>query len=74
LTDDAGLWAVFGTHELWQIIGVSLAVSLAATVAATMIELPTGVALAIGRFRGRHPPALIRKATREVGIAISAAA
>jgi tungstate transport system permease protein len=66
LTNDAALWAAFGTHELWQIIGLSLAVSVAATVAATMIGLPTGIALAIGRFPGRR--ALIIAANALLGL------
>jgi tungstate transport system permease protein len=66
LTDGGALWAAFGTQELWQIIGLSLAVSVSATVAATIIGLPAGVALAIWRFRGRR--ALISAANALLGL------
>jgi tungstate transport system permease protein len=48
------LWAVFASRELWDIIGLSLAVSLSATVAAAAIGLPAGAALAVWRFPGRR--------------------
>jgi tungstate transport system permease protein len=54
LTADLALWAAFRTHELWQIIGLSLSVSVSASLAATIIGLPAGVALAIWRFRGQR--------------------
>jgi hypothetical protein len=53
LTDVATLWAAFGSREFWQIVSLSLTVSLSASIAATVIGLPTGVALAIWRFPGR---------------------
>jgi ABC-type tungstate transport system permease subunit len=40
LTDDIAFLAAFGTRQLWQIIGLSLAVSVSASVAATVIGLP----------------------------------
>ena len=43
-----------GDRALVQIILLSLAVSLAAVVFATLIGLPMGAALAVGRFRGRQ--------------------
>jgi tungstate transport system permease protein len=48
------LSAVFARAELWQIIGLSLAVSLSATAVAAVLGLPLGVALAIWRFPGRQ--------------------
>src|SRR6266851_9851460 len=48
------LSAAFASRELWQIIGLSLAVSLSATAAAAALGLPLGVALAIWRFPGRE--------------------
>src|SRR5579885_1598904 len=39
---------------MWQIIALSLAVSLGATAFATVVGLPLGAALAMGRFRGRR--------------------
>src|SRR5262249_23312551 len=53
LTDDAALWAAFGTQEFWQIIGLSLWVSGSASVAATIIGLPAGVALVVWKFPAR---------------------
>ncbi|HSH07536.1 MAG TPA: ABC transporter permease, partial [Burkholderiales bacterium] len=40
--------------RLWQIIGLSLAVSLSAVALAALVGLPLGAALAVGRFRGRQ--------------------
>jgi tungstate transport system permease protein len=51
--DFATLSAAFASHELWQIIALSLGVSLTATVAAALVGLPLGAALAIWRFPGR---------------------
>lgn len=48
------IWAAFDSRELWQIIGLSLSVSLTATVAASLLGLPLGALLAVGRFRGRR--------------------
>lgn len=50
-----GLRLVGGLDQgLWQIVGLSLQVSLAAVALATLIGLPLGAALAVGRFPGRH--------------------
>jgi tungstate transport system permease protein len=40
--------------RLWEIVGLSLAVSLSAVAVATLIGLPLGAALAVGRFPGRQ--------------------
>jgi tungstate transport system permease protein len=40
--------------RLWQIVGLSLAVSLSAVALATLVGLPLGAALAVGRFPGRQ--------------------
>jgi len=40
--------------RLWEIVGLSLAVSLSAVAAATLLGLPLGAALAVGRFPGRR--------------------
>jgi len=40
--------------EVWHPIGVSLRVSLTACAISATIALPLGVALGLGRFRGRH--------------------
>lgn len=52
------IWLSFGLMTsgdpgLWQIVGLSLAVSLSAVLIATVIGLPIGAALALGRFPGR---------------------
>src|SRR5437868_9329084 len=40
--------------RLWQIVALSLQVSLSAVGLATLLGLPLGAALAVGRFPGRH--------------------
>ncbi len=40
--------------QLWQIVGLSLAVSLSAVALAALVGLPLGAALAVGRFHGRQ--------------------
>ena len=45
---------IFGDVRLWQIVGLSLRVSLAAVLLATLLGLPLGAAVAVGRFPGRH--------------------
>jgi len=40
--------------RLWEIVGLSLAVSLSAVVLASLLGLPLGAALAVGRFPGRQ--------------------
>ncbi len=56
------LSAAFASRELWDIIGLSLAVSLAATVIAAVLGLPLGVALAIWRFPGRRALVVVTNA------------
>jgi tungstate transport system permease protein len=53
VSDFATLSDAFASRELWQIIGLSLAVSLSATALAALLGLPLGAALAIWRFPGR---------------------
>jgi len=50
----AGLWEIFNTAPLWQIVGLSLGVSLAATALATMAGIFLGAALAVYLFPGRR--------------------
>ena len=45
---------IFTDPRLWQIVGLSLAVSLSAVLLATLIGMPLGAAIAVGRFRGRQ--------------------
>jgi len=40
--------------RLWEIVALSLAVSLSAVVLATILGLPLGAAIAVGRFPGRQ--------------------
>ena len=40
--------------RLWEIVGLSLAVSLSAVIFATLLGLPLGAAIAVGRFPGRQ--------------------
>jgi len=56
------LSAAFASRELWDIIGLSLAVSLAATAVAAVLGLPLGVALAIWRFPGRRTLVVVTNA------------
>ena len=48
--------------RLWEIVGLSLAVSLSAVVAATLLGLPLGAAIAVGRFRGRRAAIVVLNA------------
>jgi tungstate transport system permease protein len=48
--------------RLWEIVGLSLAVSVAAVALATAIGLPLGAALAVGRFPGRQPAIVVLNA------------
>jgi tungstate transport system permease protein len=52
----SGALALIGSGDagLARIVGLSLAVSLGAVVLATLIGLPLGAAIAVGRFRGRQ--------------------
>jgi tungstate transport system permease protein len=45
---------ILAEARLWQIVLLSLEVSLTAVAAATVLGLPLGAALAVGRFAGRH--------------------
>ena len=50
-----GLRRVFALDlELWSIVLLSLEVSLSAVLLATLLGLPLGALLAVGRFRGRQ--------------------
>jgi tungstate transport system permease protein len=49
-----GLDAVFADPRLWEIVGLSLAVSLSAVAVAAALGLPLGAAIAVGRFPGRQ--------------------
>jgi tungstate transport system permease protein len=40
--------------RLWEIVGLSLAVSLSAVALATLLGLPLGAGIAVGRFPGRQ--------------------
>ena len=52
-----------GDPVLYEIIGLSLLVTLSAVVVATLIALPLGAALAVGRFPGRGPLIVIVSAS-----------
>ncbi len=45
---------MLGDPRLWHIVALSLEVSLSAVVLATVLGLPLGAAIAVGRFPGRH--------------------
>jgi tungstate transport system permease protein len=45
---------VLAESRLWEIVALSLQVSLAAVGLASLLGLPIGAALAVGRFPGRH--------------------
>ncbi len=49
-----GFPEVLGQAQLWDIVLLSLQVSLSAVVAASVLGLPLGAAIAVGRFLGRH--------------------
>ena len=46
--------SIFTELRLWEIVALSLQVSLSAVALATVLGLPLGAAVAIGRFPGRH--------------------
>jgi len=48
--------------RLWEIVGLSLAVSLSAVVLASVIGLPLGAAIAVGRFPGRQAVVVVLNA------------
>jgi tungstate transport system permease protein len=43
-----------GDEDVWAITGLTLRVSLSATIVALLLGVPVGMALALGRFRGRR--------------------
>ena len=45
---------ILADPRLWQIVGLSLAVSLSAVTLATLIGLPLGAGIAVARFPGRQ--------------------
>jgi tungstate transport system permease protein len=45
---------ILAEARLWNIVLLSLEVSLSAVVAASLVGLPLGAAIAVGRFPGRH--------------------
>jgi tungstate transport system permease protein len=48
--------------RLWEIVGLSLVVSLSAVALATLLGLPLGAAIAVGRFRGRQAVVVVLNA------------
>jgi tungstate transport system permease protein len=50
----SGIWAIFDTQGLWQIVALSLGVSLSATCLATLAGTSFGAALAVCSFPGRR--------------------
>ena len=42
------------SYQLWEIVALSLRVSLSAVALASLLGLPLGAAIAVGRFPGRH--------------------
>jgi len=48
--------------RLWEVVGLSLAVSLSAVVLASVIGLPLGAAIAVGRFPGRQAVVVVLNA------------
>jgi tungstate transport system permease protein len=48
--------------RLWDIVGLSLAVSLSAVASATLLGLPLGAAIAVGRFPGRRAAIVVLNA------------
>jgi tungstate transport system permease protein len=49
--------------RLWEIVGLSLAVSLSAVALATLLGLPLGAAIAVGRFPGRQAVIVVLNAS-----------
>jgi len=52
----------FADVRLWQIVALSLAVSLSAVGLASLVGLPLGAAIAVGRFPGRHAAVVLLNA------------
>jgi tungstate transport system permease protein len=50
----SSFWAALADARLWHIVALSLEVSLSAVALATLLGLPLGAAIAVGRFPGRH--------------------
>jgi tungstate transport system permease protein len=48
--------------RLWEIVALSLAVSLSAVALATLLGLPLGAAIAVGRFAGRQAAIVVLNA------------
>jgi len=48
--------------QLWQIVALSLAVSLSAVALASLLGLPLGAAIAVGRFPGRQAAIVVLNA------------
>jgi tungstate transport system permease protein len=46
--------SIFGEMRLWEIVALSLQVSLSAVALATVLGLPLGATVAVGRFPGRR--------------------
>jgi tungstate transport system permease protein len=55
-------YGVLGDARLWHIVALSLEVSLSAVALATVLGLPLGAAIAVGRFPGRHAVIVILNA------------
>ena len=55
---------ILSDPRLWHIVGLSLAVSLSAVAIATVLGMPLGAAIAVGRFPGRQAVIVILNALR----------
>jgi len=53
---------ILSDPRLWHIVGLSLAVSLSAVAIATVLGMPLGAAIAVGRFPGRQAVIVILNA------------
>lgn len=58
----SGIWAIFDTEGLWQIVILSLGVSLSATALATVAGISLGAALALCSFPGRRALVILTNA------------
>jgi tungstate transport system permease protein len=56
---DAFVLLFGGSSDVWQVIGLSLAVSGTATLIATLVGIPIGYALGMSRFAGRNAVILL---------------
>jgi tungstate transport system permease protein len=59
---DSGIWEIFDTEGLWQIVALSFGVSLAATILATLAGTSLGATLAMCSFPGRHALVILTNA------------